>query len=81
MPPPAQAAGVPLMYGVCEFLLLTLFGVLSHYMNWTFVKREETSLVKAIFSINQVRGTERDGCAWWRGFSFSNIRAFYGTET
>eukprot|EP00518_Triparma_eleuthera_P008216 CAMPEP_0182478086 /NCGR_PEP_ID=MMETSP1319-20130603/31955_1 /TAXON_ID=172717 /ORGANISM="Bolidomonas pacifica, Strain RCC208" /LENGTH=319 /DNA_ID=CAMNT_0024679383 /DNA_START=489 /DNA_END=1448 /DNA_ORIENTATION=- len=51
-----EAAGVPLMYGVSEFFMLMAFGVLSHYMNWTFVKRDEMSLVQAIFSFNQGEG-------------------------
>ena len=38
-----EAAGVPLLYGASECFLLLCFGVLSHFMNWTFVKRSEVS--------------------------------------
>ena len=48
-----EASGIPLMYGVCEVVLLSAFGVFAHYMNWTYANKREVSFIKAVFSVNQ----------------------------
>lgn len=43
-----DAVAVPILYGIYEGLLLAVFCLVAHYMNWTLVSCREVSLVEAI---------------------------------